>query len=133
MTTVRLKTISGPPSNGANWLSVRSTSPSADKTTPWICRLRRDGSIDIETDGDTYHANRDKAAEDNRRNNNLTAAGWKVLRFNTEQIREQTEDYCIPEVTRTITKLGGVDDGFVPRRVDSRPDQPYQLGLFDDW
>lgn len=91
------------------------------------------GAIDIETDGDTYHANPDKAAEDNRRNNNLTAAGWKILRFTTQQIHEQTDDYCIPEVTRTITKLGGVDDGFVPRRIDSRPDYPYQLGLFDDY
>lgn len=89
------------------------------------------GNIDIETDGDSYHANPEKAALDNVRNNNLEAAGWKVLRFNTSQIHEQTETYCIEAVTRTINKLGGVDDGLVARTVDSRPDRPYQMGLFD--
>jgi very-short-patch-repair endonuclease len=89
------------------------------------------GNIDIETDGDTYHANPEKAAEDNLRNNNLTATGWDVLRFNTRQIQEETDDYCIPEITRTINNLGGVDDNFVPRKVDNRPEHPYQMGLFD--
>ncbi len=32
-----------------------------------------DKSIDIETDGDAYHANPEKAGYDNRHNNNLTA------------------------------------------------------------
>lgn len=93
------------------------------------CALR---NIDIETDGDTYHANPQKAAYDNRRNNNLTAAGWQVLRFSTQQINEETETYCIPEVVRTINNLGGLDDGLAPRKVDSAPDRPYQMGLFDN-
>ncbi len=88
-------------------------------------------NIDIETDGDTYHANPEKAAEDNVRNNNLTAAGWQVLRFSTPQINEGLDSYCIPEITRTITNLGGLDEGLVPRSVDSDPDRPYQMSIFD--
>lgn len=88
------------------------------------------GGIDIETDGDTYHANPDKAADDNRRNNNLTAAGWQVLRYSTSQINEEMETYCIPEIVRTVNNLGGIEE-FVPRKVDSRPDRPYQMSLFD--
>jgi very-short-patch-repair endonuclease len=91
------------------------------------------GPLDIETDGDTYHANPDKAADDNERNNHLTAAGWRILRFNTQQINESAETYCIEAVAQTINDLGGVDDGFVPRNVDSQPNHPYQPGLFDDW
>jgi len=60
------------------------------------------------------------------------AAGWQVLRFSTRQICEETETYCIPEVVRTINNLGGLDDGFAPRKVDSEPDRPYQMGLFDN-
>lgn len=91
------------------------------------------GKLDIETDGDTYHANPDKAADDNRRNNLLTAAGWSILRFNTRQIQELAETYCVETVVKTINDLGGADDGFVPRQVDSHPDRPFQRGLFDDW
>lgn len=89
-------------------------------------------NIDIETDGDTYHANPEKAAYDNLRNNNLTAAGWQILRFTTHQIRDQIDTYCIPEITRTINNLDGLDDGLAPHKVDSRPDHPYQMGLFDE-
>ena len=91
-----------------------------------------DKNIDIETDGDAYHANPEKAGYDNRRNNNLTAAGWQVLRFNTLQINEEIESYCIPEITRTINNLGGLDAGLAQRLVDSRPDRPYQMSFFDE-
>lgn len=88
------------------------------------------GSIDVETDGDTYHANPRKATYDNRRNNNLTAAGWQILRYSTLQIREELDAFCIPEIARTINNLGGIDE-YVPRKVDSQPDRPFQAGLFD--
>jgi very-short-patch-repair endonuclease len=39
------------------------------------------GKIDIETDGDFWHANPEKAATDNLRDNNLKTEGWRVLRF----------------------------------------------------
>ena len=88
------------------------------------------GGIDIETDGDTYHANPEKAEDDNRRNNNLAADGWRVLRYTTSQIHEEMDTYCIPKIVATINDLGGIDD-IIPRKVDSRPDRPYQMSLFD--
>lgn len=92
------------------------------------------GKLDIETDGDTWHANPEKAAQDNLRDNDLETAGWKLLRFNTHQIQEQMAEYCIPTVVETINKLGGVDEGgVVPRKIDlSVPDDSHQLGLFDN-
>ena len=91
------------------------------------------GNIDVETDGDTWHANPDKAALDNLRDNALEAVGWKVLRFTIHQIKEKTEDYCIQMVSETINNLGGVDEGgIVPRKINLEADGSYQLGLFDD-
>jgi len=90
--------------------------------------------IDVETDGDTYHANPQKGGEDNLRNNALEAVGWKVLRFNTLHINEQMESYCIPEIAKTINKQGGISEGkLLPRRIDINVDGAYQPGLFDDF
>jgi very-short-patch-repair endonuclease len=47
------------------------------------------GSIDIETDGDVWHSTKEQIPLDNKRDNNLTASGWSVLRFNSKQINEQ--------------------------------------------
>lgn len=90
------------------------------------------GNIDVETDGDTWHANPEKAAQDNLRDNALEAVGWKVLRFSTHQIQEHTEKYCIHTIAETINNLYGVDEGkYVPRRIDLKADGSYQLGIFD--
>lgn len=88
------------------------------------------GGLDIETDGDAYHANPERAEHDNRRNNNLAASGWRVLRYTTRQINEQMDEYCIPKIVQTINDLGGIDD-VIPRPVDSEPDRPYQMSIFD--
>jgi len=91
------------------------------------------GNIDVETDGDSWHANPDKALEDNLRDNALISVGWKVLRFTTHQIRERAEEYCVQTVAETINGLGGVDEGkYLPRRIDLKADGSYQMGLFDD-
>jgi len=92
------------------------------------------GRIDVETDGDSYHANPEKAGQDNQRNNDLEAAGWKVLRFSTAQIQEQLADYCLPNISKTIRQLGGLDEGgLAPRQIDlNAPPGSRQLGLFDD-
>ncbi|MCI5157504.1 MAG: DUF559 domain-containing protein, partial [Candidatus Electrothrix sp. AUS1_2] len=91
-----------------------------------------DAKIDIETDGDSWHANPKKAAEDNLRDNALEAAGWKVLRFTTPQVQEHTESYCIRNITKTINNAGGVDEGkVVTRRIDLKAKGAYQLSLFD--
>lgn len=74
-----------------------------------------------------------RAVEDNLRDNALVAVGWNVLRFSTIQIREKSESYCIPKITETINKLGGVDEGgVIPRRIELETDGAFQLGLFDD-
>jgi very-short-patch-repair endonuclease len=91
------------------------------------------GKVDVEADGDTWHANPEKAEFDNRRDNAIEVAGWKLLRYNTRQIREQMAEYCIPEIAETINSLGGLDEGVVPRKIDLHaPGEFRQLGLFDN-
>jgi len=91
------------------------------------------GNLDVETDGDSWHANPEKAAEDNLRDNALISVGWKVLRFDTAKVQERAGDYCIPRIVETINTLGGVDEGkYMPRKIDGRTNGSYQLGLFDD-
>jgi very-short-patch-repair endonuclease len=92
------------------------------------------GKIDVETDGDTWHADRERIPLDNLRDNALKTVGWRVLRFNTLQIRKEMDEYCLPTVVENINRLGGVDEGrLVPRRIDlDVPGGLQQLGLFDD-
>jgi very-short-patch-repair endonuclease len=92
------------------------------------------GKIDVETDGDTWHANPEKAAQDNRRDNALEMIGWSVLRFSTAQVIEQLMEYCIPTIATTINNLGGVDEnGVVPRRIELSPEGGlHQKSLFDN-
>jgi very-short-patch-repair endonuclease len=91
------------------------------------------GQIDVEVDGDTWHANRQRAPRDNRRNNNLVSAGWNVLRFSTRQIREEMAEYCIPEITKAVKQLGGLKgNGIMPRTFyDTGAGVVEQLALFD--
>lgn len=86
------------------------------------------GKIDVETDGDSWHANPQRAAEDNVRDNNIKTAGWRVLRFTGVQIREQMKAYCLPTIVENVNRLGGVDEGKVVPRIIGSP----QLTLFDD-
>lgn len=92
------------------------------------------GKIDVETDGDVWHANPERAAQDNLRDNDLKTAGWKVLRFASHQIREEMQEYCLPTIVENINNLGGVDEGkIIPRKIDLNASRgSYQLMLFDD-
>ncbi|MGB5686075.1 MAG: DUF559 domain-containing protein [Candidatus Electrothrix sp.] len=91
-----------------------------------------EAKIDIETDGDSWHTK--TTAEDNRRNNALEAAGWKVLRFSTQQVQEQMESYCIRNITETINNAGGVDEGkMVARKINLKANGAYQLSLLDSF
>ena len=91
------------------------------------------GRIDVETDGDVWHANPERAPQDNLRDNDIKTVGWKVLRFNGRQIREQMGDYCVPTITENIDRLGGLNgERIVPRRVDPGVDDVHQPSLFDD-
>jgi len=97
-------------------------------------------NLDIETDGDTWHADRERIPEDNKRDNALQSGGWHVLRFNGQQIRESATESCVPQILTTINSLNGLsDEGLVPRRFYNLPDGAMQqLTLFEpspeyDW
>ncbi len=93
------------------------------------------GKIDIETDGDEWHANPEKAALDNVRDHDLISTGWEPLHFTTHQIQERASEYCVPKIVGTINRLGGVEEEgrYMPRKIN--PDAPagtYQPSLFDN-
>lgn len=74
------------------------------------------GKVDVETDGDTYHANSAAAVRDNQRSNALGILGWRLLRFSTSQIRDEMS-HCLGEITGMVSRLGGFEqDGMAPRR-----------------
>jgi hypothetical protein len=93
------------------------------------------GKLDVETDGDIWHANPEKAALDNLRDNDLKTAGWQILRFSSHQIQEEMQQYCIPTIVENINNFGGPDEGrVIPRRIDPNASPgTYQLSLFDDF
>ncbi len=72
------------------------------------------GKINLETDGDTWHADRERIPQDNARNNALESNGWHVLRFNGQQIRESMTEYCVPQVVQMVKRLGGLSDDVTP-------------------
>jgi len=93
------------------------------------------GKLDVETDGDEWHANPEKSSLDNIRDNELQNAGWQRLRFTGHQIQEQLVEYCVPKVVAAINNLDGMkEEGkFMPRKIDlSASDGTYQLGLYDN-
>jgi very-short-patch-repair endonuclease len=91
------------------------------------------GNLDVEIDGDTWHADRERISLDNQRDNDLHTAGWDVLRFNTRQIKEQLPHYCVPTIIKNLNRLGGLEEGkVIPRKIDPRNTSDwYQPSLFD--
>jgi hypothetical protein len=91
------------------------------------------GKIDVETDGDTWHADPARIPLDNQRDNDLTSLGWSILRFNGHQIREAIAEYCVPTILESINRLGGLTtEGLIPRTFDPNyPEGPQQLTLFE--
>lgn len=91
------------------------------------------GQIDLETDGDTWHADKDRIPKDNLRDNDLTSQNWHVLRFNGKQIHEELESYCIEQVVETVNTLGGLkENGIAPRKFyPGKNGINQQLSLFD--
>lgn len=63
--------------------------------------------INVETDGDLWHQAGTIEA-DNTRNNDLASTGWAVLRFNTKQILELMESYCVPIIQDAVKYWGGL-------------------------
>jgi very-short-patch-repair endonuclease len=92
------------------------------------------GKINVETDGDTWHINREKAPLDNARDNALQIHGWTVLRYSTQQIRENFQSECLRGIETSINKLGGLSsDGAIPRIFYTKgPGSIQQFSLFDE-
>ena len=91
------------------------------------------GKIDVETDGDTWHADPERIPQDNLRDNDLETAGWKLLRFNTPCIMEKMAEYCLPTIVENINRLGGLEEQrLVPRKVSlDAQGGARQLSLFE--
>lgn len=68
-------------------------------------------TIDVETDGDTWHSDPQYILKDIRRDNDLETAGYKLLRFNTQMVRTQLVEYCIPTILKNIEITGGQNEG----------------------
>jgi very-short-patch-repair endonuclease len=68
------------------------------------------GKLDIETDGDAWHSSPERIAHDNLRDNDMVTAGWKRLRFNSLQLKEEMAAYCVPTILKNVAILGGVAD-----------------------
>lgn len=62
--------------------------------------------IDIECNGDTYHSTKAARDRDRRRNTYLTANGWSVLRFGTDELRNDMHG-CIDQIRTLINQHGG--------------------------
>jgi very-short-patch-repair endonuclease len=91
------------------------------------------GKLDVETDGDLWHADPKRIPEDNRRDNDLQTSGWKTLRFNGYHLREEMAKYCVPTIVDNIRRLGGLDeDRVIPRDIQIDPAAPTQLDFFND-
>ena len=93
------------------------------------------GELNIEADGDLWHANPRRAPLDNLRDNDLETTGWRLLRFNGAQVREDMAEYCLPTITQSVNNLGGIaeDDGALPRRFQIVDGGTYQEDLFDEY
>lgn len=87
------------------------------------------GHMDVECDGDTWHAQKNAIPKDNARNNFLTSRGWSVLRFGSKAINKDLPT-CLGIVKDTANKLGGmltVEE--LPRRFEGT-DEARQLSLW---
>jgi very-short-patch-repair endonuclease len=63
------------------------------------------GKLNVETDGDLWHCHPKRVPEDNRRDNDLQTDGWSLLRFNSYQLREEMESYCLPMILKNVSRL----------------------------
>lgn len=72
-----------------------------------FCVFCRKANIDVECDGERYHALPDAFTRDRLRNNRLGSYGWHVLRFSGKEINRDVKN-CVSVVERTIKSLHGL-------------------------
>ncbi|MBI5878076.1 MAG: DUF559 domain-containing protein [Chloroflexi bacterium] len=92
------------------------------------------GGLNVETDGDSWHADPKRIPEDNARDNALETAGWSLLRFNGRQINEQMQSYCLPTIQREVGNLGGIVEAGkpLPKLVNLNMQQKTLFDSLDD-
>jgi very-short-patch-repair endonuclease len=66
--------------------------------------------IGIEADGEIWHNNPDKIAKDKRRDSELAANGWIIVRFTDKEINDHPQD-CLNVLIKAIKKRTGMGDG----------------------
>ncbi len=114
-----------------------------DAERQWIVRLAKrryfldfavfcsKAPLAIETDGDTWHIGAEQANSDYLRQNDVTAAGWHVLRFKSHEIHEKMDSYCVPIIKETIQTLGGLNGAnLIPPRYYPKTNAT-QLSMFE--
>ena len=87
----------------------------------------RDGNVNVECDGDTYHlSTRDQVRYDKGRNNALTAKNWDVLRYDTRQLTRELP-LVMEQIQEKIYRRRGLvlPDGTT--RYVPLPDRPPEL------
>lgn len=82
------------------WVKVRGNDYALDFA--FYCRH---GKLDVETDGDWWHCDPARVPEDNLRDSDLEADGWTILRFNSYQLRQEGERFCVPTIIDEIKRL----------------------------
>jgi very-short-patch-repair endonuclease len=68
----------------------------------------KEGKINVECDGDTYHDKKEQVHYDKKRNNNIEVEGWSVLRYTTKEIVDGLED-VVHQVQEKAEKYGGYE------------------------
>ena len=66
--------------------------------------------IGIEADGEIWHNNPDKIAKDKRRDSELAANGWIIVRFTDKEINDHPQD-CLNVLIKAIKKRTGMSEG----------------------
>ncbi|MFH1856121.1 MAG: DUF559 domain-containing protein [Candidatus Omnitrophota bacterium] len=74
-----------------------------------FCIFCQKANIDLECDGERYHALPGAFTKDRLRNNQLASFGWHVLRFAGTEIYKKLND-CLITVERTIHALNGLKE-----------------------
>ncbi len=67
----------------------------------------KEGKLNVECDGESYHSSKEAQIKDRKRDNELTSIGWSILRFSGNDIYSSPKD-CVKQIKRTIKSLRGV-------------------------
>lgn len=66
----------------------------------------RNGKVNVECDGRSWHERYEDQIKDKKRDNFLTSRGWMVLRFPAKELFKNAKD-CVNTIKQTISTLGG--------------------------